>query len=181
MKTQSFSSICKPILTALGFVVVIASPHDASAFDAAGYRLRVEAILAEAKSGAIADPKATLARLDELTGIGVEAAKEFGAKTPKWAGLMNQLAADAPAFKTQTPTEINDKWGEEGTAGESAGIPFKSLAQFGAERGYMELVVSPNISYSLVKKYEKTKKGNVLKEVADECEELLHHLKDVSQ
>jgi hypothetical protein len=147
------------------------------AFDRAGYAARVEATLKEAQSGSIADPKATLARLDELTAIGMTAAKEFGAKSPKWAKLMDQLVADAPSFNKKTGVEINDKWGEEGTVGDAIGIPFKDISQFGEERAYMELVVSPNVSYELVKKWEKTKKASELKELVDENNELTDHLK----
>jgi hypothetical protein len=46
-------------------------------------------------------------------------------------------------MKAMTDAEIEDKWGEKGTGGDSLGIPLKSLPQFGEERAYLELIVGP--------------------------------------
>lgn len=167
-------------LCALGIVLAVSTDISAArAFDRAGYKARAEATLAELNAKRLVDSKATLARLDEMIAIGVVAMKEFGDRKPKYAGLMNAAVADAPAMKAMTDAEIEDKWGETGTGGDAVGVKLSSLAEFGEERAYLELVVAPSEQYLLIKKWEATKKARWLEEARDDAVELLRHLDSI--
>jgi hypothetical protein len=111
--------------------------------------------------------------------VGIDGAKEYATRQPKYAKLMEAAIADAPSMKTMTDAEIEDKWGEKGIAGDSLGIPLKSLSQFGEERAYLELIVGPAHTYIFVKKWESTKKTRWLEQAKDELNELLEHTKMV--
>ena len=160
-------------------LVLGAAPSAAWAFDRAGFKARAEATLAELNSKRLADSRATLARLDEMLALGIVGLKEYGASHPKYAKLMDAAIADSQAMKRMTDVEIEEKWGENGTAGDALGIPLKSLADFGEERAYLELVVGPAHQYIFVKKWESTKKARWLEQARDEAVELLKHLEAI--
>jgi len=165
---------------ALGLLLALAAgTSDAWAFDVAGFKSRAEATLAELNTKRLADSKATLARLDEMIAIGVVGMKEYGAKQPKYAKLMEAAIADAQAMKAMTDVEIEDKWGEKGNGGDAAGVPLKSLEQFGEERAYLELAVGPAHQYIFIKKWESAQKARWLDQAKDEVTELLKHLEVV--
>ena len=82
-------------------------------------------------------------------------------------------------MKAFTDVQMEEKWGEKGTGGDAVGIPLKSLADFGPERAYMELVIGPSHQYIFIKKWETAKKARWLEQARDEAVELLRHLEDV--
>jgi len=92
------------------------------AFDQAAYLERLDAIRAELVKKTLADSKATLARLDELVTIGTVALREYGAKNPKYAKLMEAVIANAPEMKTYSDAQLEDIWGEKGNGGDAVGI-----------------------------------------------------------
>ena len=164
----------------LGFFLLLVAPlSGALAFDRAGYKQRAEATLAELNTKRLADSTATLARLDEMVALGIVGAKEYGARHPKYAKLMEAVIADAQPMKAFTDVQMEEKWGEKGTGGDAVGIPLKSLADFGPERAYMELVIGPSHQYIFIKKWETAKKARWLEQARDEAVELLKHLEDV--
>jgi hypothetical protein len=165
---------------ALGLVLALAmAAVPAWAFDAAAYRSRVEAIKAEVETKTLADPKATLARLDELIAAGGVAVREYGARQPKFAKLMEAVIADAAAMKGYSDSEIEGKWGEQGSGGDAAGVPLKSLGQFDETRAAMEMIVGPAHAYIFVNKWVTARKARWLEQARDELVELVEHLKQV--
>jgi len=168
------------VACALGlFLALAAGSSDAWAFDHAGFKARAEATLAELNTKRLADSKATLARLDEMIALGIVGMKEYGARQPKYAKLMDAAIADSQAMKGMTDVEIEEKWGEKGTGGDAVGVPLKSLDEFGEERGYLELAVGPAHQYVFVKRWESAKKPRWLEQARDEAVELLKHLEAV--
>jgi hypothetical protein len=161
------------------FLALVAGSSGAWAFDRDGFKARAEATLAELNAKRLADSKATLARLDEMIALGIVGMKEFGARQPKYAKLMDAAIADSQAMKGMTDVELEEKWGEKGTAGDAVGIPLKLLADFGEERAYLELTVGPAHQYIFVKKWESTKKVRWLEQARDEAVELLKHLEAI--
>lgn len=111
--------------------------------------------------------------------LGIVGAREYGERQPKFAKLMAVVIADADAMKALPDPEIESKWGEQGTAGDAAGIPLKSLGQFDDTRAAIELVVGPSHTYILVKKWETAQKARWLDQAKDELTELSEHLKQV--
>jgi hypothetical protein len=164
------------LLLALG-----AAPFAAWAFDRDGFKARADATLAELNTKRLADSKATLARLDEMIALGIVGLREYGAKHPKFAKLMDAAIADSQAMKGMTDVQIEEKWGEKGTAGDALGSPLKSLSDFGEERAYLELVIGPAHQYIFVKKWESAKKARWLEQARDEAVELLKHLEAVGK
>jgi hypothetical protein len=161
------------------FLALAAGPSAAWGFDKAGYKVRAEATLAELNSKKLADSKATLARLDEMIAMGIVGMKEYGAKNPKYAKLMDAAAADCQAIKSMTDVQMEEKWGETGSGGDAVGVPLKDLAEFGVERAYLELGLGPAHQYIFVKKWETAKKPRWLEQARDEAVELLKHLNDI--
>jgi len=161
------------------FAVLAASQSKAWAFDRDAYKSRAEATLAEYNTKRLANSKATLARLDEMIALGTVGMKEFGAQHPKYAKLMDAAIADSQAMKAMTDVQMEQKWGETGTGGDAVGIPLKSLAEFGEERAYLELVVGPAHQYIFVRKWETDKKARWLEHARDEAVELVKHLETV--
>src|SRR3989475_11721698 len=126
-------------------LVLGAAPSAAWAFDRGGFKARAEATLAELNTKRLADSRATLARLDEMLALGIVGLKEYGASHPKYAKLMDAAIADSQAMKRMTDVEIEEKWGENGTAGDALGIPLKSLADFdGIPRASPAVPFSPH-------------------------------------
>jgi len=170
----------RPAKAALMFgslVVLCLGSTQAWAFDKAGVTARADATLVELETKRLPDSAATLARLDEMIVLGSVGVKEFAAKQPQFAKLMDAVVADAPNMKGYTDAEIEDKWGEKGTAGDAVGVPLKSLAQFGPERAYLELIVGPAHAYILNKKWETAQKARWLDQAKDEVTEYKEHLK----
>lgn len=151
----------------------------ADAFDLQGFKARLDTTKAEMQGSTLADPKATVARLNEMIAIGKVGAKEYAARQPKFAKLMDLAVADANSMASLTDAEIEDKWGEQGTAGNAAGIPLKTLGQFDETRAYLELMVSPAHAVIFVKKYAATHKPALVEKTRDELAELSEHLKVV--
>ena len=161
------------------FLVLAACSSGAWAFDRDGFKSRAEANLAEFNTKRLADSKVTLARLDEMIAIGIVGMKEFSARQPKYAKLMEAAIADSQAMKAMTDVQIEEKWGEKGTAGDAIGIPLKSLSDFGEERAYLELAVGPAHQYIFVKKWVSAQRARWLEQARDEAVELLKHLQSV--
>jgi hypothetical protein len=175
-----FPAPVRKLVLYLGILLALAAGSTpALAFDKAGYKARAEATLAELNTKQLADSKATLARLDEMMAIGVVGMKEFGAKNPKYAKLMDAAAADCQAIKDMTDVQMEEKWGETGWGGDAVGVPLKTLANFGIERAYLELGVGPAHQYIFVKKWETARKARWLEQARDEAVELLKHLNDI--
>ncbi len=156
-----------------------ASAAPAWAFDVAGYRSRLDTVLGQAKAKAMPDAKAAMAQLDEMVALGKAGAQEYAVRQPKFAKLMDAAIAASGTMKDLTDAEIEDKWGENGNAGDAAGVPLQSLGQFDETRGYLELMVGPSHAYIFLKKYASTHKSSWLDKAADELTELGEHLKVV--
>ena len=121
----------------------------------------------------------TLARLDEMIAIGIVGMREFGAKQPRYAKLMDVAAADCEAIKDMTDVQMEEKWGEAGWGGDAVGVPLKTLADFSVERAYLELGLGPAHQYIFVKKWETARKARWLEQARDEAVELRKHLNDI--
>ena len=162
----------------LAIAVAIGVSH-AWAFDKSGFTSRLETTKAEVATKSLTNSAATLGRLNEMEQLGIVGAREYGDRQPKFAKLMAAVIADADAMKLLTDPEIESKWGEQGTAGDAAGIPLKSLGQYDETRAAMELVIGPAHTYILVKKWETAQKARWLDQAKDELSELSEHLKQV--
>ena len=178
-RPAGFAPIGKAVCVLGLFLMLATGSSRAWAFDRAGFQARAEETLAELNTKRLADPKATLARLDGMIALGIVGMKEYGVHHPKYAKLMNAAIADSPAMKQMTDVEIEEKWGEKGTGGDSVGIPLKSLADFGEQRAHLELAVGPAHQYIFVKRWEATKKTRWLEQARDEAVELLKHLQSI--
>ena len=163
-----------------GCAALALTASHAWAFDTAGYHAKLDAVVASVKSKSLGDGKAALAQLDELTAMGKSGAQEYAARDPKFAKLMAAAVASADTMHNLTDEEIEDTWGENGSAGDAAGVPLKSLGQFDTTRAYLELMVSPAHAYIFLKKWQSNHKSAQLDKTADELAELAEHLKSVN-
>lgn len=166
------------LLLAFAMTALVATPR-AFAFDLGGYRTKLAAVKADIATKQLADPKTTIAQLDDLTAMGAAAAREYGAKQAKFAKLMAALVADIPAMKSYSDTEMEAKWGEQGTGGDTVGVPIKSLGQFDDTRANMELVLAPATANIYVSKWTTAKKARWLEQARDELAELETHIQKI--
>jgi hypothetical protein len=160
----------------LSLALVAGAAVPALAFDAAGYQSRLDATRAEVASKTLANPDATLARLDEMVAIGIVAAREYAAKEPKYAKLMDAVIANASDMKTYSETQLEDLWGEEGSGGDAVGIKLSSIGAEDPPRNVMELIIAPSMAAILVKKWETTQRAKWLTQAGDELKEVSEHL-----
>jgi hypothetical protein len=174
VQLQMRRRLCTFGLVLTSFALTTVRP--AWAFDQAGYLARLDATRAELVKKTLADSKATLARLDEIIALGIVAAREYGAKNPKYAKLMEAVIANAPDMKTYTDAQIEEKWGEKGTGGDAAGVPLKSLGDFDPPRNVMELIIGPSAAYIFIKKWQTAQRAKWLEQAGDELHETAEHL-----
>jgi hypothetical protein len=160
-------------------LALIAVSPSAWAFDREGYKARAELTLKELNAKRLPDAKATLARLDEMIALGIVGIKEYAAQQPKYAKLMDAAIADSQSMKRMTDVQLEEKWGEQGTGGDAVGVPLKTLADFGVQRAYLELVVGPAHQYIFIKKWESAKKARWLEQARDEAVELIKHFESI--
>jgi hypothetical protein len=156
--------------------LVLTTVRPAWAFDQAAYLARLDATRAELVKKTLADSKATLARLDELVTIGIVALREYGAKNPKYAKLMEAVIANAPDMKTYSDSQLEDIWGEKGNGGDAVGVPLKSLGDFDPTRNVMELIIGPSAAYIHIKKWQTAQRAKWLDQASDELHETAEHL-----
>ncbi|MFO1060570.1 MAG: hypothetical protein U1E53_26810 [Dongiaceae bacterium] len=170
--------IALPRMRALGLSLVLlaGAAAPALAFDAAGYQTRLEATQADVAGKTLANPDATLARLDEMIEIGIAAAREYAAKEPKYAKLMEAVIANASDMKTYSETQLEEIWGEEGSGGDAVGFKLSSIGAEDPPRNVMELIVAPSMAAILVRKWETTQRAKWLAQAGDELKELSEHL-----
>jgi hypothetical protein len=162
---------------AVGLLMAMAAGlTNAWAFDRDGYKSRAEATLADLNAKQLPDSKATLARLDEMIAIGIVGMKEYSARQPKYAKLMDAAIADSQAMKGMTDAQLEEKWSEKGYGGDAAGIPLKSVDESGAARAYLELIVAPAEQYIYIKRWQSVKKPHLLEQARDEAVELVKRL-----
>jgi hypothetical protein len=142
------------------------------AFDLDGYKSRAEVTLAELNAKKIPNVSSTLARLDQMITIGIAAMKEYAARDPKYAKLMDAAIADAQAMKGMTDAQLEEKWGEKGTGGDAIGVPLHTLGESSAPRTYLELIVGPAEQYIYINRWQSLKKARLLEQARDEAVEL---------
>lgn len=162
-----------------GVFLLLAAPVHAADF--ATYKSLVNETIKEIDSGDLKDPQATLARQEKAIAIGIEACKERAKADPKDAKLMDLVVASAAGLKTLTAEEIEEKWGDEGTAGDAAGVPLKSLQQFSVARSTLDLVIHPARVHAFLRDYAKTKNKLELQDAKGELVEVLHHAEVVEK
>ena len=156
--------------------LTLTAVRPAWAFDQAAYQARLDATRAELVKKTLADSKATLARLDELIAIGIVALREYGAKNPKYAKLMEAVIANASDMKTYSDSQLEDLWGEKGNGGDAVGVPLKSLGEFDPTRNVMELIIGPSAAYIHIKKWQTAQRAKWLDQASDELHETAEHL-----
>jgi hypothetical protein len=156
--------------------LALTTVRPAWAFDRAAYLARLDATRAELVKKTLADSKTTLARLDELVTIGTVALREYGAKNPKYAKLMEAVIANASDMKTYSDSQLEDLWGEKGNGGDAVGVPLKSLGDFDPTRNVMELIIGPSAAYIHIKKWQTAQRAKWLDQASDELHETAEHL-----
>jgi hypothetical protein len=171
MYRKSTTRACLHLAGLVPFVVLV-DLSSAWAFDQSGYRSRADATLAELNAKRVPDVIATLARLDEMIAIGSVGMKEFAARQPKYAKLIDAALADALAMKNMTDAQLEEKWGEKGYGGDAVGIPLKSLDEASVARTYLELIIAPAEQYIYINRWQSVKKPRLLEQARDEAVEL---------
>lgn len=154
--------------------------HGATAFEVSRYEALTKETIQELVAGKIANPDATLARLKQAMEIGITGCKEYIAKHPEDAPILSKVIIEAPGMTKMTAEQLEEAWGDDGTAGDSVGRPLKTVDNNGVTRGFMDLVVHPARAYDLVVEFGKSHDVHALEEAKGELVESLEHLKRAS-
>ena len=152
----------------------------AAALEGARYESLTKETIQELVAGKVPNTQATFARLDQAMQIGIAGCKEYIAKHPEDAKLLDKVIAEAPGMTTMTAEELEEAWGDEGKAGDSVGRPLKNIDNNGVTRGFLDIVVHPARAHDLIVEFDKTHDVHALEEAKGELVEALGHLKVAS-
>jgi hypothetical protein len=148
----------------------------ARAADLDGYLSLAHMTVRELVSGELADPRATQDRLKKIMQIGIETCRDRAKSNPDEARLLELVVAEAPKMTSMKPEALEDAWGDDGTAGDAAGVPLSSLDQFADVRNYLDLVVHPARAHDYIETYVQTKDRQALVQAKGELVEVIEHV-----
>ena len=160
-------------------VFVVTGPSFADAADLAGYSKIVSESVQTFISGKVEDVKGLIAKQDAAIEIGIAACKEYAAKKPEAAKLLNHVIASVPKMKQMSAEQLEQAWGDEGNAGDEIGAPLSKLDQFSMVRNHLDLVVHPARARAFLMEYASTKSRGVIDEAKAELVEVLEHAKKI--
>jgi hypothetical protein len=167
-------------IAAVAVLALALPPSWARAMDVSSYKSLVDETLKELVSGKIADIDATLHRQEKLIEIGKAGCTEFAGIEPKYAKLMALVVASADGMKAMLPDDLEAAWGDEGSGGDTLGVPLKSLDQFSKTRSYIDTVVHPATAFLWLQQYKTKKDKQALERAKGELKEVLEHLKKIT-
>jgi hypothetical protein len=144
--------------------------------DYASYRNLVMQVIGEIDSGSIKDVAMASARQDVMIGLGVNIARDHADIVPDDKKIIELIIAEIDSFKPMTADQIDARWGDTGTAGDSMGRPMRDLPQFSATHSALDVIFHPARVRSYFKDYEKTQAQTDLLDSRGELMEALHHL-----
>ena len=129
----------------------------------------------QVKGGEIKNIDELIEMQSTLIHIGKAASKNYGATNPKSAKMMKLVVAQAETMKTLSLSQIETQWHEK-TYLKGKGIPESLLSDKSKPGNYMDAVVRPATTYILLSEFKRTKDKNLLIQVVDELEQVLHHV-----
>lgn len=151
----------------------------AHAMDFKTYNALTNDAIKELVTGKIADVDATLKRYETLMELGAEGVKERAKATPEDAKLMDLVLVSMPAMKQMKPEQLEEAWGDEGSAGDAIGRPLKTIDQFAQTRNYLDSVVHQARAYTFVKQWSTSHDPQALAEAKGELVEVLEHVRKI--
>ena len=165
-------------LVALAILCGLSVPAYAADYDT--YKKLTKESIADLSAG-VPDPDAFIAKESQLMEIGIAAAKEHAAAYPDDAKIMDVLVSSAPAMKIMSPQQLEDAWGDKGTAGDAIGLHLKDMEQFSLVHDHIDAVVHPARAAAFVRGYKSNKDKSALQEAKGELVEVLVHIKKIEE
>lgn len=163
------------IVAAAGLGLALAMPLAAKAMEVAQYRKLLEETVKEAVSGAIGNPDATTARLEQALKLAIDGAKAFVAKEPAHDKVFAALIGDLDKLKQKPADDVEAEWGEDGKQFAANGFDLKKNDQFSAAKSYVDVIVHPTLAISLLNEFRKSKDAALLARIKAELVEAVEH------
>lgn len=163
------------ILAAAGLALAFAVPSGARAMEVAQYKKLLEETVKEAVSGAIGNPDATTARLEQALKLAVDGAKAFVAREPAHDKVFAALLGDLDRLKQKPADDVEAEWGEDGKQFAANGFDLKSNDQFSTAKSFVDVIVHPTLAISLLNEFRKSKDAGLLARIKAELVEAVEH------
>lgn len=160
------------LMTAL--VAILVAPA-AMAFDKAGYKKLATEVVQGALGTGEVNVDALIAKNEQLMKMGIDGCREYAAKDPANAKLMQIVIDNADAMKAMTLEEIEPAW-HEGEFITKNGVDFDAIDHFSPALSHMDTVVHPATAIIALRTYKASKDPALLSQVKDEISEVLEHV-----
>ena len=136
--------------------------------------------ITQALSGSISDIDGLIAKQAKLVALGVAGCQKYANSTsdPVHKKIMELVIRDAEKMKSMDLDSIEEHWHEGGILA-AEGIDMDKLGQSSEVISLMDTVVHPATSYIALKEYKKSQDSDLLDQVKDELDEVLHHLEQI--
>lgn len=159
-------------------VLLLVGSGIASAADLDSYTKIAKTTMNQVTNGSVGDIDKLIAMQEQLISIGQSAIKEYAAKNPSAAKMLNLVNENANKMKTMSMAEIEEQWHEKGYL-KSKGISGPLLEEKSVTGSLMDTVVHPATAIIALNEYKKTKDKKLLQQVHDELEEVVHHVERI--
>jgi hypothetical protein len=167
----------KKYLTGLAVLLFIGA-GTANAADLDSYTKIAKTTMNQVSSGSVGDVDKLIAMQEQLISIGQSAIKEYVAKNPNSAKMLNLVNENANKMKGMSLAQIEKEWHEKGFL-KSKGIDAALMKEKSVTGSLMDTVVHPATAIIALNEYKKTKDKKLLQQVHDELEEVVHHVERI--
>lgn len=147
----------------------------ASAMEVGEYKKLLEATVKEAVSGSLANPDATIGRLEQALKLAIDGAKAFVAREPAHGKVFEALIGSVSQLKGRPADDVEAEWGEDGKQFAAHGFDLKKHDQFSAAKSFIDVIIHPTLAISLVNEFRKSKDAVLLDRMKAELVEAVEH------
>lgn len=125
-----------------------------------------------------ADIEKLIKMQEELITIGKSAMQEYSKLHPDTSKMMGLIINKADSMASLSLPEIEAQWHEKGYL-KSQGVSEAQLEEKSVTGSLMDTVVHPATAIIALREYKKSKDKNLLQQVNDELEEVVHHVERI--
>lgn len=161
--------------TMTAMALPFAASSTALAMDVGEYKKLLEATVKEAVSGSLANPDATIGRLEQALKLAIDGAKAFMVKEPAHGKVFEALIGSVNQLKGRPADDVEAEWGEDGKQFAAHGFDLKKHDQFSSAKSFIDVIVHPTLAISLVNEFRKSKDAALLDRMKAELVEAVEH------
>lgn len=168
----------KKITTGLVSLFLFCGGSNVMAADLVAFTKIAKSTMDEVHGGSVKDVDKLISMQEELIVIGQAAIKEYVAKNPASGEMLNLVSQNASTMKKMSLAEIEKEWHEKGFL-KGKGVSAALLEEKSVTGSLMDTIVHPATAIICLNEYKKTKNKELLQQVHDELEEVVHHVENI--